>query len=81
MKAVWRDNRGKRIVDDLYVNAVVIDDNTKEIAIVSADIHSIPNAVYKDIGSKNKKEAAIDEDNILIAATHTHCSPCLDGGP
>jgi neutral ceramidase len=71
----------ERIVDDLYVNAVVIDDNTKEIAIVSADIHSIPNAVYKDMAARIKKEAAIDEDNILIAATHTHCSPCLDGGP
>jgi hypothetical protein len=64
------------ILDDLYAKALVLDDGTSTIAIISADLlytplEEITNPVRRII----KKKTNIPERNVLLCATHTHSGP------
>jgi len=64
------------ILDDLYAKALVLDDGTSTVAIVSADLlytplEEITNPVRKIITEK----IGIGPGNILLCATHTHSGP------
>ena len=64
------------ILDELYAKALVLNDGSTTIAIVSADLlysplEDITNPVREII----KDKIGIPEQNILICATHTHSGP------
>lgn len=65
------------IVDDMYANALVLDDGTTEIAIVSVDIAVIPTAVARDIRTAIEECCGIPAAHVTVSATHTHASPLL----
>ncbi len=64
------------ILDDLYAKALVLNDGSTTIAIVSADLlysplEDITNPVREII----KEKIGIPAQNILVCATHTHSGP------
>jgi len=64
------------ILDELYAKALVLNDGTNTVAIVSCDLlytplEEITGPVRKIITEKT----GIPEQNILICATHTHSGP------
>ena len=68
----------ERIADDPYAHVLMIEDGTKEIALISVDVCMLPCnypfPVFKAISEKT----GIDENYIFVSATHTHTSVTLD---
>ncbi|TKJ36412.1 MAG: hypothetical protein CEE38_11380 [Planctomycetes bacterium B3_Pla] len=64
------------ILDELYAKALVLDDGTNTVAIVSADLLYSPLEEITDpVREIIKEKLGIPEQNILICATHTHSGP------
>lgn len=67
---------GERKRDPITVNAVVFEDDTKRIAVVSIDVgllaDSLPDTLRQSCATAN----GLNADAILLAATHTHVAPC-----
>jgi Predicted membrane protein len=80
MEGSFFDIRAEKIVDELYASAVVIDDGIKEIAIVSVDVCTIPDNIFKYIADRIEHICGISKNNIIIAATHTHNGPKIGDG-
>jgi hypothetical protein len=64
------------ILDELYAKALVLDDGTNTVAIVSADLlyaplEEITNPIRKII----EEQTGIPQDNVLVCGTHTHSGP------
>ncbi|MDP2899332.1 MAG: hypothetical protein Q8Q12_22575 [bacterium] len=67
---------GDRILDELYAKALVLNDGSNTIAIVSADLLYVPlEEITNPIRGIVKEKTGIPEDNVLICATHTHSGP------
>ncbi|MCS7265047.1 MAG: neutral/alkaline non-lysosomal ceramidase N-terminal domain-containing protein [Armatimonadetes bacterium] len=62
--------------DPLHATACVIDDGQSVFAIVSVDALSVKSSVVENARTLVQSLCGIPKQNILIAATHTHC-----GGP
>jgi hypothetical protein len=64
--------------DDLTVRALVFEEGTNRVAIVSSDFLGFPAA----LGNKVRGEVrGLPAENILIGATHTHSAPDCYGFP
>lgn len=65
--------------DPLHARCLVLDDGETKLALVIVDSCMIPRALILDAKAQAKKLTGIPPENILIAATHTHYAPTLDG--
>ncbi len=65
------------VLDDLHVNALVLDDGENEIAIVSVDVCVIERALFEKIAGQIHDKCGIGLESISISATHTHAGPLL----
>ena len=65
--------------DPLHARCLVLDDGDTKLALVIVDSCMIPRALVLDAKAQAKKLTGIPPENILIAATHTHYAPTLDG--
>jgi len=64
------------ILDELYAKALVLDDGTNTIAIVSADLLYTPlEEIAGPVRVIITEKTGIPEQNILVCATHTHSGP------
>ena len=64
------------IADELYAKALVLDDGSTTIAIVSADLLYVPlEEITNPVREIIKEKIGIPEQNVLIYATHTHSGP------
>ncbi len=64
------------VLDRLYVRAMVLDDGANTIVIVSADLLYTPlEGIVAPVRAMIKERIGIDEQNVLICATHTHSGP------
>lgn len=64
------------ILDELYAKALVLNDGSNTIAIVSADLLYVPLEEITDpVRAIVKEKTGIPEENVLICATHTHSGP------
>ena len=63
---------------ELTVRALVLEDGTNRLAIVSADFLGFPSVLGNKVRASVK---GIPRDNILIGATHTHSAPDCYGFP
>jgi len=64
------------VLDELYAKALVLDDGTNAVIIVSCDLLYTP---FEEIAGPSRaiitEKTGIPERNILICATHTHSGP------
>lgn len=74
-----RNKTSEGIHDPLFLTAIVFDDETTRLAMVSADLCFVPLAVKEKIAPKVQKGASISPENLIIAATHTHSGPVTSG--
>jgi len=64
------------VLDELYAKALVLNDGSTTIAIVSLDLLYVPlEEITNPIRQIIKKKIGIPEENVLICATHTHSGP------
>ncbi len=74
--AGYGNRRGKLfegVHDSIYVRAMVVDNGTRKVAIVSADLIIIPPTVTRAVGDK-LSGTEFNLDNTFLGATHTHNS-------
>jgi len=65
------------IHDPLYSRALVLDDGRRKVVIIINDLLFIDKDLSLDVKKMIKEKINIPEDNIMIAATHTHSGPYL----
>ena len=70
-----RDKPSDGIVDELYARAMVLDNGSNSIAIISVDLLWIPLKMTNQVREILKNKIGIPEQNVLICATHTHFGP------
>ncbi len=64
------------VLDELYAKALVLDDGTNAVAIVSCDLLYTPlEEITGPVRRIIKDKIGIPEENVLICATHTHSGP------
>ena len=64
------------VLDELYAKALVLNDGSTTLAIVSADLLYMPlEEITKPVREIIKEKLGIPEQNVLICATHTHSGP------
>jgi neutral ceramidase len=59
--------------DPLFTRALVLDDGTKEVAIVVVDVAAIP--VSQEMSRAVAAALGIPEADLMLAASHTHSAP------
>jgi hypothetical protein len=64
------------VLDELYAKALVLNDGTNTVAIVSADLLYTPSEeITGPVRRIIKDKLGIPPENVLICATHTHSGP------
>ena len=61
--------------DDLHARALVVDDGTTQVALVSCDLIGVDRRLVAAAREIAAKATGIPGENMLIAATHTHAGP------
>jgi hypothetical protein len=65
---------------DLWVKALAIEDaNGRRGVIVTSDLLGIPQSIYRHVCSALQIHAGLSPDQVVLSASHTHCSPVLRG--
>lgn len=73
-----RPAEGKEM--DLWIKVLALEDARGHRAIIlSGDLLGFPEAIYQRTCAALKAKFALEPDQILLAVSHTHCSPVLRG--
>ena len=70
-----RATGAQAIRDELFATALVLDDGTTRLAIVSCDIISIHPRLIAETRALVHTATGIPADNVMICCTHTHSGP------
>jgi len=69
------DYASRGIIEPLLANAMVVRDENSAVAMVSADLLTVPESMMEEIRQRVSQRCPLPSENILIAATHTHSGP------
>jgi neutral ceramidase len=78
---VWLSGYGSRnrpsddVNDELYARALVLDNGSDSVAIISIDLLWVPLEMTNQVRQILKDKIDIPERNVMICATHTHFGP------
>lgn len=75
MEGGFSEVRARDVWDDLYANALVLDDGQTEVAFVSVDVCSIDQPRYLEISQQVHELTGIPAEHVIVTATHTHSGP------
>jgi neutral ceramidase len=64
-------------LDDLHAKALVIDDGSTKVALVTLDLISTTLSLTRDARAEIEKSTGIPGGNVMISATHAHTGPEL----
>jgi neutral ceramidase len=67
----------RSIHDRLYVRAIVLDDGTRQAALVAWESLFVPDGVWTDTSRRILAETGIRPENLLLSAVHDHGAPSL----
>jgi len=70
-----QSRNSKDILDDLYVNTIVLESDERLLLFISLDIIWVDYKFTKRIKDRLYSEIGISDSNILICATHSHSTP------
>ncbi len=59
----------------IFIRALVFDDNVNRLALIEADIVSLPNRNYLPIRKMIADRTGIPVDNIILGCVHNHAAP------
>ncbi len=66
------------VYGNIYIRALVFDDNVNRIAFIEADLVSLPREDYLPIRKMIASETGIPVENILLGCVHNHAAPYPD---
>src|SRR5687767_8951611 len=61
--------------DPLTTNAVIFDDGTTQVVLVSTDVCGMPSSLIEEIRTLCATRLGVDAHRVVISATHTHVAP------
>lgn len=70
-----RDKPSDDIFDDLYAKALVLDNGSNSVAIISVDLLWIPPQITGKVRAIVTDKTGVPGHNVLISSTHTHFGP------
>lgn len=68
----WQPATG--IHDDIYLNALLIDDGTTQVFLCSGDVLEFEEEMAEDVKTMLQNRYGIQRDLVLLSATHNHSS-------
>jgi neutral ceramidase len=75
-----RTNQAEGKVMDLWIKVLALEDAHGHRAIIlTADLLGFPQSIYQHTCAVLKEKFALEPDQILLSASHTHCGPVLRG--
>lgn len=69
------DLRSTGIHSNLYVRALVLDDDEKEVVLISCDLLGITSTLVASARRRIEELTGIKGENVMISCTHTHSGP------
>ncbi len=73
-----RANPSNGSYGNIYLKALVFDDNINQVVFIEADVVSLPHEDYLSIRKLISAETNIPFENILLGCTHNHATPSPD---
>ncbi len=73
-----RKGRSEGAWGNIYVRALVLDDNATRIAFIEADLVELSQKDYLTIRKQVATKTGIPVENILLGCVHNHAAPTLD---
>jgi hypothetical protein len=70
-----RGRRSTGVHDALYAKALVLDNGSERIAIITCDLIGVSKAVKRQVLRRVGRAAGLDDAHLLICASHTHSGP------
>jgi hypothetical protein len=67
----------KSIHDPLHVRAIVVDDGTNVAALIGVELIGLSSDFWQKATTRLTRDTGIPQDNILLAAVHTHAAPAI----
>ena len=67
----------KGIHDDLNVRAIVVDDGSRQVALIGCEVIGVGFPMIERFVTRVTKETGIPGEHILLSAVHTHAAPAL----
>jgi hypothetical protein len=67
----------KRVLDDIYAKAIVLEVGDAKAALVACDLISLPRHVVTEARRQIEKATGIPGAHVMISATHTHTGPVI----
>ena len=71
----YLDRKAESVHDPLYVRALVLENPTEKIALISVETIGLSIEWVRALKEDISKKTDLKEENILIACTHTHSGP------
>jgi len=71
----FNDRIADSIHDPLYVKAIVISDEEREIGLITLDIIDIPRDIVTQAKDEIFKKTGVPAECVLVSCTHTHTGP------
>lgn len=68
------------VLDRVYSRAIVIDNGSTSAALITVDVISLPDVIWKRLSDRIAAELGIPVKNIVLAGTGTHSSPIAGQG-
>jgi len=70
-----RKGLAQGVHDDLHARALVFDDGSTQVALVSVEVIGLSRAFVRRAQQEIERRTGIPAAHIILAATHTHCGP------
>ena len=70
-----RKGVAQKVHDDLHARALVLDDGSTQIALVSIEVIGISHAFARNVQEEIQRRTRIPAAQVVLSATHTHCGP------
>lgn len=69
------DRVAERVRDELFAKALVVEQDSECMALVSCDLCVLPKEIAQQAAAQVEQQTGIPASRVLIAATHTHTGP------
>lgn len=70
-----REGVSEGIHDDLFARALVLENDSAALALVSVDVLALPSDFIRRVRDVIHERSGLRQDSVMIASTHTHAGP------
>jgi hypothetical protein len=74
-----RQGPSRGVHDDLFVKTLVVSGGETSVALVTCEVIGVDRPLVEEIRRRAARQTGLPAESILIAATHTHSGPVLQG--